>query len=102
MHVVLVHVHVKPSSVQEFIEATMENARNSIQEPGIVRFDFLQQFDDPTMFTLVEIYKSETDQGKHRETNHYQAWREQVIDMMAENRFGVIYTNLFPKDENWE
>lgn len=101
MHIVLVHVHVKPEYLDRFIEITVENARNSIQEPGILRFDFYQQKDDPTKFTLVEIYYKEENQLKHRETRHYQVWRDAAAEMMAEPRQGVRYTNLYPRDDAW-
>jgi len=102
MHIVLVHVHVKPEMIQQFIEATSENARNSIQEAGVVRFDFLQQAEDPTRFTLVEVYKTPDDQLKHRETRHYNVWKDAATDMMAEPRVGVKYKNLLPPDEAWK
>jgi len=101
MHVVFVYVHVKPEFTEEFIKATLENARNSIQEPGIIRFDLFKQIEDPNRFALVEIYHHESDQLKHRLTNHYLVWRDRVTEMMAENRTGVKYVNLFPEDENW-
>lgn len=102
MHIVLVHVHVKPEMVPQFIEVTLENVRNSIQEAGVVRFDFFQQTEDPTKFTLVEVYYKPEDQLKHRETSHYQAWRDVATDMMAEPRIGVKYKNILPTDEDWE
>jgi len=101
MHIVHVHIHVKPEYVDLFRAATLENARNSIQEAGIVRFDVLQLGDDPTRFILVEVYRSAEDQLKHRETRHYLTWRDTVADMMVEPRQGVRYINLFPADEDW-
>lgn len=101
MHIVLVQIRVKPEELETFIQASMENARNSIQEPGIVRFDFLQQTDDPTQFTLVEVYRDPQDQQRHRETAHYQVWKDAVAGMMAEPRVGVKYKNLYPSDETW-
>lgn len=101
MHVVFVHIHIKPDCIQEFIDASIENARNSIQESGIVRFDFFQQVDDPARFILVEIYKTPADQVKHRETDHYLAWRDKVAEMMAEERVGIKYRNLYPADSAW-
>src|SRR5512142_1279572 len=98
MHIVLVHVHVNPDSVDPFKKAILENARGSIQEEGVVRFDVLQQAEDPTLFTLVEVYKTPEDQLKHRETAHYKRWRDSVGNMMAEPRQGIMYTNLFPGD----
>ncbi len=101
MHIVLVHVHVKPEMIDPFIKITSENVRNSIQEPGVVRFDFLQQAEDPTRFTLVEVYYKPEDQLSHRETRHYLAWRDAATDMMAEPRVGIKYKNLLPTDEAW-
>jgi len=98
MFIVLVHVQVKPECVAAFREATIENARKSLGEPGIARFDVIQQSDDPTRFVLVEVYRAPPDAGRHKETPHYQAWRDTVADMMAEPRAGVKYANVFPPD----
>ncbi|NLX12044.1 MAG: antibiotic biosynthesis monooxygenase [Phycisphaerales bacterium] len=89
MLIVLVHVQVKPDSVEAFRQASIENARNSIQEPGIARFDVIQQNDDPTRFILVEVYRDEAATGLHKETVHYQKWRDTVAPMMAVPRQGV-------------
>ncbi len=102
MLVVHVHVHVKPESVEDFIQASLENARNSLQEPGIARFDVIQQLDDPTRFVLVEVYRTPEDPARHKETAHYQAWRDTVAEMMAEPRSSVKYANVFPDDQGWE
>jgi autoinducer 2-degrading protein len=101
MHIVLVHVHVKPESLAEFTDAIQDNARNSIQEPGIARFDILQSNDDPTRFVLVEVYRTPEDAKKHKETTHYLRWRERVENMMAEPRLGVPYKNILPADDGW-
>lgn len=101
MQIVLVHVHVKPESVEAFKQASIENASNSVQEAGIARFDVIQQADDPTRFILVEVYKTPEAPAAHKETAHYLRWRDTVVDMMAEPRQGIKYTNLFPNDENW-
>jgi (4S)-4-hydroxy-5-phosphonooxypentane-2,3-dione isomerase len=101
MHIVLVQVHVKPESIAAFKNATIENAQNSIKEAGVIRFDFLQQADDPGRFVLVEVYKTPQDQLLHRETRHYQTWRDTVADMMAEPRVGIKYSNLVPEDADW-
>ncbi len=102
MLVVHVFVHVKPEAVEAFKAATLENARNSVQEPGIARFDVVQQVDDPTRFVLVEVYRTADDPGRHKETAHYKRWRETVADMMAEPRYSVKYTNVFPDDQGWD
>jgi autoinducer 2-degrading protein len=101
MLIVQVHVHVKPEFVDDFKEVTIENARNSVQEPGIARFDVIQQLDDPTRFVLVEVYRSESAPGEHKKTAHYQTWRDTVAEMMAEPRSSVKYENLFPDDQEW-
>ena len=102
MFIVHVHVHVEPESIDAFREATMENARNSIQEPGIARFDVMQQMDDPTRFLLVEVYRTPDDPARHKETAHYQTWRDTVSEMMAEPRQSVKFANVFPNDAGWE
>ncbi len=101
MFIVHVHVHVKPESVDAFREATLENARHSVQEPGIARFDVIQQLDDPTRFVLVEVYRTTEDPARHKETAHYQKWRDAVAEMMAEPRHSVKYANVFPDDAGW-
>jgi autoinducer 2-degrading protein len=101
MLVVHVYVHVKPEFIQAFKEATSENARNSVQEPGITRFDVIQQLDDPARFVLIEVYRTSQDPARHKETAHYQAWRDTVAEMMAEPRHSVKYANVFPGDEGW-
>jgi quinol monooxygenase YgiN len=102
MFIVHVFVHVKPDQVEGFRNATLENARNSIQEPGIARFDVIQQQDDPTRFVLVEVYRTPDDPDRHKETTHYQKWRDAVADMMAEPRTSVKYTNVFPDEQGWD
>ena len=96
MFVVIVHAQVKPEFLQAFITATLDNASNSIQEPGVARFDFYQQTDDPTQFNLIEIYRSDDAPGKHRDTLHYARWRDAVVDMLAEPRTKVTYIIVFP------
>jgi (4S)-4-hydroxy-5-phosphonooxypentane-2,3-dione isomerase len=101
MQIVLVHVHVKPEFVDAFQEASLENASNSIHEPGIARFDVIQQSDDPARFVLVEVYRTAEAPARHKETAHYLKWRDSVAEMMAEPRQGIKYTNLFPDDAGW-
>lgn len=102
MLIVHVFAHVKPGRVEAFRAATIENARNSIQEPGVARFDVIQQQDDPARFVLVEVYRSSDDPARHKETAHYQTWRDTVADMMAEPRTSVKYTNIFPDEQGWD
>jgi (4S)-4-hydroxy-5-phosphonooxypentane-2,3-dione isomerase len=101
MIVVHVHVHVKPDRVADFIAASVANASQSVKEPGIARFDVVQQSDDPTRFVLVEVYRTAQDPARHKETAHYQVWRDAVADMMAEPRTSVKYANIFPDENGW-
>ena len=101
MLVVHVHVHVKPDCVEAFRRATVENARASRQEPGVARFDVVQQAEDSTRFTLVEVYRTATAPAVHKETAHYQKWRDAVAAMMAEPRTSVKYANVDPPDAEW-
>ncbi len=101
MLVVHVHVHVKPECVEAFKQATVANARESIKEPGIAAFDCVQQQDDPTHFVLVEAYRTAQAPAAHKETQHYQTWRDAVAPMMAESRTSVKFTNLYPEDSEW-
>jgi len=102
MFIVHVHVHVKPECADDFIQVSLENAKNSIQEPGVARFDVIRQQDDSNRFMLVEVYRTPEDPAKHKETAHYLKWRESVAEMMAESRYSVKYDNLFPEDTEWE
>jgi autoinducer 2-degrading protein len=101
MLIVHVNVHVLPDAVEQFKAATVENARQSLQEPGVARFDVVQQQDDPTRFMLVEVYKTADAAAAHKETRHYQAWRDTVAPMMAEPRSSVKFTEVFPAAKDW-
>lgn len=101
MLVVHVHVHVKPEFVEAFRQACIANASHSVQEPGIARFDVVQQTDDPTRFVLVEAYRTADAPNRHKDTAHYQAWRDTVAEMMAEPRYSVKYSSVFPVGEQW-
>ncbi|MDO8952301.1 MAG: antibiotic biosynthesis monooxygenase [Draconibacterium sp.] len=102
MYIVHVFVHVKGNFIDEFKTVTVENAKESILERGIVRFDVIQQHDDPTKFVLVEVYRSFEDTTKHKLTEHYLRWRDAVSHMMETPRTGVKFYNVFPEDEGWE
>jgi quinol monooxygenase YgiN len=102
MHIVHVLVHVKPEAVEAFKAASLENARSSLLEAGVARFDVLQQQDDPTRFALVEVYRTADDPARHKETAHYAAWRDAVAPLMAEPRAAVKYNNLFPDEDGWD
>ncbi len=101
MLIVHVHVQVKPECVGAFQAACLANARASVQEPGIARFDVCQQADDPTRFVLVEVYRDVTAPARHKETVHYATWRDTVAPMMAVPRTSVKFANLFPDDAGW-
>ncbi len=102
MLIVHVFVHVKPDCVAAFQAASLDNARHSIQEPGIARFDVIQQSDDPTRFVLVEVYRDADAPARHKETAHYARWRDAVAEMMAAPRASVKYVNRFPADAGWD
>ena len=101
MLIVHVHVHVKPEFIDDFKQASIKNARNSVQEPGVARFDVIQRQDDPSRFVLVEVYRTSDDPAKHKETEHYRRWRDTVSEMMAESRSSMKYANIFPDDGGW-
>lgn len=102
MFIVHVFVQVNPDQVEAFKEATMENARDSLREPGVARFDVIQQQDDATRFVLVEVYRTVADADRHKETGHYQKWRDTVADMMAQPRSSIKYNNIFPDERGWD
>jgi autoinducer 2-degrading protein len=93
-----VYVHVKPDAVNDFIEASVANHAESVKEPGNLRFDFVQQADDPTWFMIYEAYESEQGAIAHKSTPHYLKWRDTVQNMMAEQRKGVKYNILQPEE----
>ena len=96
MFIVHVFVHVKPDQVEAFRAASVENAKESVREMGIARFDVIQQQDDPTRFILVEVYRTPNDPAKHKETAHYKKWRDAVESTMAEPRSSVKFNPVFP------
>ena len=102
MFIVHVFVHVKEDCIEAFKTATIENANNSINEPGIARFDFVEQQDDPTRFVLVEVYRTAEDPALHKETAHYKSWRDTVANMMAEPRSAIKFFNVHPKENGWD
>lgn len=101
MLIVQVHVHIKKGMTEQFIEATRKNASKSIYEPGIMRFDIIQEKDNQERFILVEAYRDSDAPAKHKETKHYDQWREVVEPMMAEPRKSIKYVNIFPDDNGW-
>jgi autoinducer 2-degrading protein len=101
MLVVHVHVHVKAEQVEAFVAATRENSLASLREPGVARFDVVQQADDPTRFVLVEAYKTADAPAQHKETAHYAAWRDTVASMMASPRTSVKFQSICPDEPRW-
>ena len=101
MFILIVNLRVKQEHIDAFREATIENARNSLKEEGILRFDFLQQTDDPTRFALYEVYRNADAPAKHRETAHFNAWAAKAAEMLAEPRTRTTFGNVFPADQNW-
>ena len=101
MLIVHVHVRVKPEFVDAFRQATVVNARQSLKEPGIARFDVIQSAEDATRFILVEVYRTPEDPARHKETAHYQTWRDAVAEMMAEPRSSARYANVYPDNKGW-
>lgn len=101
MIIMVVYIHVKPEHVDAFRAATIANAGNSVQEPGIARFDVIQQQDDPTRFVLVEVYRNAEAPARHKETAHYQKWLDTVEEMMASPRTRTFYSSVFPDDAGW-
>jgi autoinducer 2-degrading protein len=101
MLVVHVQIRVKLEDLEAFKQATLANARESVKEPGVARFDVVQQHEDPTRFVLVEVYRSAEANSAHKETKHYATWRDVVAPMMVEPRSSVKFTNVFPDDEGW-
>lgn len=101
MIIVQVQVLLKPDSIEAFRAATLENAQASLLEPGVARFDVLQQAEAPAQFQLVEVYRSEEAIAAHKQTAHYARWRDTVAPMMAEPRRSVRYRNIFPDEKGW-
>jgi quinol monooxygenase YgiN len=102
MYIAHVFIHVKKDRIEEFKAASLKNAINSLNEPGVARFDFIQEIDDPAKFVLVEVYRTREDSAKHKETAHYKEWRDTVAEMMAEPRSAIKYVNIHPKEEAWD
>jgi quinol monooxygenase YgiN len=99
--VVHVHARVKPDAIEAFRAASIDNARASVQEPGVARFDIVQSTEDPTRFVLVEVYRTADAPAAHKATAHYARWRDAVADLMAEPRTSARYVNVAPADADW-
>jgi (4S)-4-hydroxy-5-phosphonooxypentane-2,3-dione isomerase len=101
MFIIQVFIHVKEDYIEAFKAATAENARNSVRETGIARFDVIQQANDPTRFVLIEVYRTPEDIARHKETAHYKTWRDIAEPMMVEPRSRIEYANIFPDEKGW-
>jgi (4S)-4-hydroxy-5-phosphonooxypentane-2,3-dione isomerase len=101
MVITFVHAAVKPDRIGDFRRATLKNASDSVREPGVIRFDVFQAKDDPSRFVLIEMYRTAEDPARHKETAHYQAWRDAVADWMAEPRKAAHYDPVFPDEAGW-
>jgi quinol monooxygenase YgiN len=101
LHIALVHSHVRADRIDAFRAASEVNARESRREPGVVRFDVIQETEDPTRFVFVEVFRDPAAAASHRETAHYQTWRDAVAEMMAEPRTNKKYLNVSPDDAGW-
>jgi len=103
MIIVQVHIHVKDEDIEAFKAVSVENAKKSVLESGIIRFDVIQQMDDPARFVLIEVYRDETAPVAHKQTDHYSKWRAEVEEMMAEPRYSIKYSEVFPnKTDSWQ
>ena len=98
MHILIVQARIKAEFIEAFKEATIVNAQNSSKEPGVARFDFMQQKEDPSRFVLYEVYRDEQAPVKHKESAHYNAWFAKVEHMFAEPRTRAFYSSVFPDD----
>ena len=96
MLIVHVHARVRPERVDDFLVTTLANARESLAEPGVLRFDVIQDQADPAHVVLTEVYRDEQAPAAHKLTAHYAAWRDAVAEMMAEPRQSVRYSTVFP------
>ena len=101
MFIVHVQAQIKAPYVEDFKKACIENAKDSLQEEGIARFDIVQQQDDPTRFVLIEVYRNKDAPARHKATLHYRDWRDKVLPMMAQPRKSHFFSNIYPDDKNW-
>jgi len=102
MHVAVVHISVRPEHIRAFEAAALENARASLQEPGVARFDVLRDPEHPTDFVLYEVYRDAQAPARHKETAHYLHWRDTVASMFATPRTRRDYVSLFPGERSWD
>jgi quinol monooxygenase YgiN len=102
MHIVVVSIHLKPGKADEFAALTRENIRETLKESGVVRFDLLQQKDDPDRFLLFEVYRNPGDHAAHKLTTHYLDWNREAEPLMEEPRSRLICSSAFPQESGWE
>jgi len=96
VYIVQVFVRVKINDIDLFTSASQENAVKSLLEDGIVRFDVLQNIEDPQDFLLTEVYSSEEAPLEHKKTLHYKKWKETVEEMMDKPRRSLKYRFIDP------
>ena len=101
MLVVHVHVHVKPDDLEAFLAETRRNATGSLEEPGVRRFDVLQDATNPAHVVLNEVYVDQAAADAHKQTAHYARWRDAVAPMMAEPRSSTRFDAVFPTGSGW-
>lgn len=102
MIIMNVFLRIKPERVNDFIAATLQNGNLTTQEPGNIRFELIQQTDDPTRFILTEIYRTQADMDAHFQSQHFQEWRAAVNDAFAEPGYSATYTPHFPSPSAWD
>ena len=102
MYIMHVFIKVKPDMIEEFKAVTLENAHNSLKEAGVLRFDVVQETEDPARFALLEVYRTQQDTVLHKETAHFKRWKELAEPMMAEPRTRIFYQNIHPSDADWK
>jgi autoinducer 2-degrading protein len=101
MYIVHVSIHVKGDRIGEFKAVSLDNAKHSVEEQGVARFDVIQETENPTRFLLVEVYRSQEAAAEHKKTAHYERWRVAVEPLLAEPRTRIFYTNVFPDERGW-
>lgn len=99
MIVRIITVRVKAGSEAEFERLTTENHEASLTEPGVLRFDVLKDTDNPGTYYLYEAYRDEAATWAHKETDHYQYWKEQVAPLMEGERTAAATTPIAPLTE---
>jgi autoinducer 2-degrading protein len=90
---IIVEVYTIPGTRDKFLQATDVSQSATLQEPGCSRYEILQDIVDENHFTLIETYKDEAAIQSHKQTPHFQRWRNDVQPYMVQNRTSVKYTS---------